>query len=134
MRWLWCDPDGGKESNSRIYGLEIKSLFSILVIRVKGPTRPVFHSHAFSAISWVLKGVLRERQRIWPGYNSIRHRANCRAIWTTWSTCHDVQPIPPESTTWVLHFRGPWRKQWIEIPHGGTTITTLSHGRQVVES
>lgn len=130
MRWLWRDPDGGKESNSRMYGLEIKSLFSILVLRIQGETRKVFHNHAFNAISWILKGSLWENQK--QGVDFI-HLPSIKPIFTSRATTHQVEPWDEEKTVWALHLRGPWKKQWNEFDYDENKVT-LTHGRKVTNA
>lgn len=53
--------DGGPESTVTGYWLiEWKSVFSIALLRFAEGSRSAYHNHAFNAISWVLKGHLRE--------------------------------------------------------------------------
>lgn len=127
MKFLWNDPDGGKDSNSRMYGLEIKSLFSVLVLSFRGESRDAFHTHAFNSVSWLLFGYLEEQLyggRMWRFY-----APSIRAIVTRRETFHQVHS---NGTSWVLNFRGPWVDTWREFLPNLKRFVTLTHGRREV--
>lgn len=118
--------DGGPES--RVWGLflvEIKWLFSIVLLRFEDGTREAYHSHAFNAVSWVLSGRLVERHYF--RHSVDVHTPSIWPIFTRRSTCHKVSS---SGRTWVLSFRGPWSDTWEEIIDGEKR--TLAHGRKVV--
>ena len=55
--------DGGSESPVDAYFLiEIKGLFSIAVLKFNEGRRESFHTHAFTAWTWFLKGNLEEEK------------------------------------------------------------------------
>ena len=57
MKLFHKSHDGGKNSGVTGYWLiEWKSGFSIVVLRFSKGTREAFHSHAFNALTWWLKG------------------------------------------------------------------------------
>jgi len=61
MKFFKKSPDGGRDSGVTAYFLvEIKPLFSIVLIHFNKGTRDVFHQHAFNAITLWLKGKVRE--------------------------------------------------------------------------
>lgn len=61
MKFFSYGTDGGPESIVTGYWLvEIKRLFSIVLLKFGDGSREAYHSHAFNCISWVLKGKLRE--------------------------------------------------------------------------
>jgi len=61
MLFLKKNKDGGPLSNTTAFWLwEIKWLFSIGLLRFEGPSRDVFHNHAFNCIGIVLSGCLLE--------------------------------------------------------------------------
>jgi len=65
VKFLARRKDGGPESHVVGYWLvEIRSMFSIALLRFGPGGRRAYHSHAFDSISWVLAGHLRE-QHIW---------------------------------------------------------------------
>jgi hypothetical protein len=128
FRWL---KDGGPES--RVHGLflvEIKSLFSVVLLRFSHGTRDAYHSHAFNAVSWLLRGRLVETYRIEHGTAKVTHRPSWRPIWTPRERLHQVRS---EGTSWVLSFRGPWSASWREYLPGKGYEITLTHGRRVIE-
>jgi len=123
---LFCkNKDGGPESNVTGYWLiEIKSLFSIALLKFEHGTRDAFHNHAFNCVSWVLKGFLVEFHL--DGHIQSYHPSIIPVI-TKRETFHKVFS---HGTTWVLTFRGPWSKTWKENVHGEEI--TLTNGRKIV--
>lgn len=68
MRFLHYGRDGGSES--KVFGFwlfEIKSLLSVVLLRFDSPSREVFHSHAFSALTWWLTGEVRGETQLTAG-------------------------------------------------------------------
>jgi quercetin dioxygenase-like cupin family protein len=60
-RFFYKKPDGGKESGVTGYFLiEWKPLFSIGLLHFKRGSREAFHSHAFNAVTFWLKGEVTE--------------------------------------------------------------------------
>lgn len=125
MRLFTIRKDGGSESRVTGYFLvEIKSLFSIVLLRFDPGTRPAYHTHAFNTWSWRIKGRLVEREM---GHGPIAGRSLPRLIYTPRSMFHQVESL---GTSWVLSFRGPWKRHWCEYTEGKTNV--LAHGRKVV--
>lgn len=126
MKILYYDKDGGSES--KVWGfwlIEIKNLFSIVLLRFENGSREAYHNHAFNCLSWVLKGKLTE---------FILHSSKHKTYLPSWipfvtrkSTFHQVQS---SGRTWVLSFRGPWNDTWKEFVDKEITLT---HGRKLVE-
>jgi hypothetical protein len=125
--------DGGPDSTVWGYFLvEVKWLFSIVLLKFEGKSRPTYHSHAFNAVSWVLWGGLFEdvwssslkevmrRQNYWPSFVPVL---------TFRDTFHKVDAVNP---TWVLSFRGPWSDTWKEYSDENGEIT-LAEGRVHVD-
>lgn len=129
MKFLSKAKDGGPDSNVTGYWLvECKSLFSIVLLRFDKGSREAYHNHAFSAISWILKGLIKEdliHSNI-PKYLSPR----VLPVYTSRKCFHKVTGIT--DTTWVLSFRGPWNKHWREYSPITGTFTTLTNGRKIV--
>jgi hypothetical protein len=129
--------DGGPES--RVWGywlVEIKSLFSMVLLHFKDGSREAYHSHAFNALSWVLRGKLKEDRIIVESNGKTTHntwniyKASLKPIWTGRNNMHKVTSV---GDTWVLSFRGPWNPVWFEyIPREGKMLA-LTHGREVLE-
>lgn len=128
MKFFRRRKDGGRESTVTGYWLvEIKSLFSIVLLRFDGASREAFHTHSFNCFSWVVSGGLREtlidgRTRFYsPSWFPFITRR---------TDFHMVDSLT--STTWVLSFRGPWRKRWQEYLPKTDEFVTLTNGRREV--
>lgn len=126
MRVFYKGKDGGYESTVWGYWLvEIKGLFSIVLLCFESGSRDAYHEHAFHAISWVLKGKLYEVLR---GGGDRYYSSSLRPVFTPRSRFHKVVSI---GRTWVLSFRGPWTDTWREYrPAHGEVV--LTHGRQEI--
>lgn len=125
MKLFYKGKDGGAESNVWGYWpIEIKSLFSIALLRFEHGTREAFHSHAFNCVSWVLSGKLEECH-----LDGIveHHTPGLRPIITKRDTFHRVFS---HGRTWVLTFRGPWSKTWKE--RVAQEEITLGQGRRII--
>lgn len=127
MKNLMFTKDGGPESKVwGLYLIEIKSLLSVVLLRFEDGSREAYHNHAFNALSWVLKGRLREEQR----NGCVRHfLPSLRPIFTGRENFHQVRST---GRTWVLSFRGPWRDRWNEYLPAEGRVITLTHGRKIV--
>lgn len=133
MKFCKIAKDGGPESKVWGYFLfEIKSLFSIVLLRFEDGSREAYHNHAFNAVSWVLKGHLEEIHHpvnpdAYPPYHVDYHYPSVTPVITLRSTMHKVVS---HGRTWVLSIRGPWSKTWKEVVDGKEM--TLTNGRKVV--
>lgn len=127
-KFLWNDKDGGPESKGWIWGIEIKSLFSVLLIKFEKGSRDAFHSHAFDAYSWLLLGSLVEMT---PEGETWYHVPSFTPIFTSREHMHKVICITNKS--WAITFRGPWAAKWHEFIPGRGHIT-LTEGRKELES
>ena len=127
MKLFQLSKDGGPESKVWGYFLcEIKPLFSIVLLRFEDGSRDAYHDHAFNAVSWVLKGKLRE-ETISPEPEENVYEPSIRPVITLRDTFHKVTSY---GRTWVLSLRGPWADQWHEYANGKEM--TLTNGRKVV--
>ncbi len=127
MKFFSYGKDGGYQSTVWGFWLaEIKSLFSIVILRFEDGTRESFHNHAFHAVSWVLSGRLVEQHL--NGRVTI-YRSSWRPVMTYRKTFHKVKS---EGRTWVLSFRGPWTRTWREYLPGEARFVTLESGRREV--
>jgi hypothetical protein len=120
--------DGGPNSTVTGYWLiEIKWLFSIVLLRFDHGSRDEYHNHAFNSINWVLSGQVEEQK-----FHPSRTRwftPSFKPIVTLRRHFHRVVSL---GTTWVLSFRGPWRQTWREYDPKTGEYVTLTHGRKVV--
>lgn len=118
--------DGGPFSKVTCWGIEIKSLFSILLCRFDKGSRDAFHTHAFNSYSFMIKGAISE---VFQESKDIFKIYECPCyIFTPKETFHKVSGI--YKTNWILTFRGPWESTWKEINTEGKQI--LTHGRKVI--
>lgn len=115
--------DGGSESHVDGWFIEVKSLFTVCLLRFGPGSREAYHSHAFHAVSWLLRGCLVERF-VWGGF--AVHTPGVALILTTRDNMHKVSSV---GTSWVLSFRGPWAPYWYELVNGA--LVKLGFGRRV---
>ena len=129
MKFFSRSKDGGPDSTVTAYWLfEIKSLFSIALLRFEDGSRDEYHSHAFNSVSWLLSGGLSEQHR--NQYLGVEcHYPGIRPIITKRSTFHRVWS---GGRSWVLTFRGPWSKTWREYDPRTREFSTLAHGRKII--
>lgn len=127
MRFMQTAPDGGKDSGvTGFFIIEIKSLFSIVLLKFLPNQRDNYHSHAFHALTWFIKGL---------GYEDRIDRSYIRVLcpslrpkYTPRKNTHKVNVIDP---LYAISFRGPWKDTWQEVRPDGSTIT-LTHGQKEV--
>lgn len=127
--------DGGPKSTVTGYWLiEIKRLFSIVLLRFDNGTRDEYHSHAFNSWNWVLSGRVREEMILTdPSSPVTTYREYRPSLWpirTLRETFHRVRSL---GTTWVFSIRGPWSKTWMEFDPRSERFSILTHGRQVLD-
>lgn len=125
MKILFKSKDGGK--NSRVTGywlIEWKQVGSIVLLCFDKGSREAYHNHAFNAISWILKGKLRE---VLLSNEEYILSPSIKPVITPRLRFHRVFGITEK--TWVLSFRGPWYKTWKEyLPREDKEIK-LTNGR-----
>ncbi len=124
MRLFNKAPDGGKGSGVMGFFLvEIKSLFSIVLLRFSKGSREEYHSHAFNAVTIWLWGHVHEHHL----YSYPLTWKGGQLKYTPRSCFHKVEAI---TDTWALCFRGPWKDIWHESRAGN--LVMLTHGRHEV--
>jgi hypothetical protein len=126
MRFHRGSKDGGPESHVQMWGFESKRFGSVLLLRFADGSRDAYHTHAFNAVSWVLRG------RLWE-WLLVPHHAVGRSytpalcpVVTAKTTLHKVESL---GTTWVLSVRGPWDDEWMEYIPATESVVDLTHGR-----
>lgn len=125
-RLFYIKPDGGKESGVTGYFLiEWKAFFSIGILHFKEGSREAFHSHAFNAFTFWLKGEVTEVK--YPSKESKRFSAGLKPKYTPRTNCHKVVA---HKDTYALTFRGPWVDFWREVRKDAHVV--LTHGRRVI--
>jgi hypothetical protein len=124
MRFFYLGKDGGERSTVWGYWLvEIKWLFSIVLLRFEDGSRDAYHEHAFNGVSWVLSGRLVEYVL---GSHAVTYTPSLWPIFTPRERFHQVCS---RGRTWVLQFRGPWRSTWREYLPNEKRYVTLANGR-----
>jgi hypothetical protein len=126
MKLFSWGKDGGPES--KVWGLwliEIKRLFSIVILKFEDGSRDAYHDHAFNAVSFLLSGRLIEDL----GNSAVVYHPSLLPIWTPRNRMHMVISI---GRSWAISFRGPWNSQWHEYIPATDENLTLTHGRKVV--
>lgn len=127
-RFLVKSHDGGKDSGVTGYWLiEWKRGFSIVLLRFSQGSREAYHSHAFNALTWWLRGEVKE-EIIVNDQVVTKHWLPGRMKLTPRNMMHRIMGIAKAS--WCLSIRGPWIDTWLERKHGKEY--TLKHGREVV--
>jgi hypothetical protein len=127
MKFMKWSKDGGPESKVWAFSIiEIKSLFSIVVLKFEPGSRDAYHSHAFNAVSWLLSGYLVEYLN--HTNDVIPHKPSLKPILTWYDTFHMVVSV---GTSWVISLRGPWKDVWLEhTKDQGTKL--LTHRRKEI--
>jgi len=122
MHW---GKDGGVESTVwGFFAIEIKRLFSAVLLRFDHGSRDAYHTHAFDCFSWVLRGKLIEYHL---GGKTEVHEASWMPFITRKDTFHMVKV---SGRAWVLSFRGPWVNEWLEYLPSERRYVMLTHGRK----
>jgi hypothetical protein len=118
--------DGGKDSGVNGYlFFEWKPICSFGLLRFSKGSRENFHSHAFFAITWWLKGKVEEET--WQGETKT-FTPSFKPKITPRDKVHRVTGI---ETTWAISFRNYWKNTWYEVDKHGNKVI-LTHGRRVV--
>jgi quercetin dioxygenase-like cupin family protein len=126
MRFFSKSHDGGKDSGVTGYFLvEIKPLFSVVLLRFSKGTRDAYHSHAFNALTVWLKGRIREHQLLTEKAPVDYKAGNWK--YTRRDNVHKVEAL---ETSWALTFRGPWHNEWYEYKNG--KVVKMTHGRVIL--
>ena len=122
-RLFYTKPDGGKDSGVTAYFLiEWKILFSIGILHFKHGARENFHSHAFNACTWFIKGHVTENML------SGEHKDFYPSFLPKITLRSCFHRVFSHSDTFALTFRGPWSDTWSESRPSG--LVTLTHGRK----
>jgi hypothetical protein len=126
MRILSLSKDGGPDSPvDALFIIEIKSVFSIVLLRFNEGGREAFHTHAFNALTWFLAGDMEEED-----YDG-RFRIYQRSLIPKYTPRSKNHRVWANRTSWAISIRGPWSKTWTEDDE--THHTVLTHGRKVIE-
>lgn len=124
MKFFTWSHDGGKDSGvTGLFVVEIKSLFSIVLLRFSKGTREAYHSHAFNALTIWLWGRVKEHMLS----GEVLEWKTGDVKFTPRDNFHKVEAL---ETSYALCFRGPWADTWAEVVGGKPRV--LTHGRKVL--
>lgn len=119
--------DGGPSSPVDGYFLiEMKSLFSIALLKFNKGGREEFHTHAFDAFTWFLSGEMIEEDFNGTAY---KYQRSWMPKFTRISKNHRVKAA---RDSWCLTIRGPWQDTWTEDSIVDNTTTTFTHNRVIL--
>lgn len=127
--------DGGPVSTVDGYFLiEVKNLFSIVLLRFGKGSRSKYHTHAFNALTWFIKGDMCEEKVLLQSVTDYRlqskkYRASVLPKLTKRNNLHKVWA---NKVSWALSLRGPWTDRWLEFDREALEYTVLTHGRKVI--
>lgn len=122
-RFLFKKFDGGTESGVTGYFLlEWKKVFSIGILHFKKGSREAFHSHAFNAITFWIKGKVTEQKL------SGQTKDFSPSLKFKFTGRDNFHKVIAHKDTYALTFRGPWEDTWQEYKNN--RFITLTHGRK----
>jgi hypothetical protein len=125
--------DGGPNSGVSGYWLiEIKWLFSIVLLKFNPNDRENFHSHAFNALTFWLKGNVQEQiMDVETKQSSLKKFKMGNVKYTPRDNVHKIHCT---KTAWAISFRGKWKDEWFEYNETDDKMITLTHGRKVANA
>lgn len=133
MKILFKGKDGGPDSPVTGYWLiEIKWLFSIVILKFDDGRRENYHSHAFNAITWFLCGYLIEEKIINKNRWYKVYRRYKISLLPKITRRDDLHRVESKGCSWCVSIRGPWRDTWEEYCPAHGEVITLTHGRKVL--
>lgn len=120
--------DGGKKSNVDGYFLiELKSLFSIALLKFNKGAREEFHSHAFGALTWFVSGDIKEED-----VNGTEYKYK-RSLMPKITKKNKVHRVIANKDSWCITLRGKWVESWFEVTSDKKKKITFTHGRKIVK-
>lgn len=119
--------DGGSKSPVDGYFLfEIKDLCSIALLKFNEGTREEFHTHAFNALTWFIKGDLIEED---VDGSLLKYQ---RSIFPKITLREKNHRVIAKKNSWCFTVRGKWVDKWAEFNKETGKVTVLTHGRKIV--
>ena len=127
MKFFYFGTDGGENSGVTGFWLcEIKWLFSVVLLHFKKGSREKYHSHAFNAYSFYIKGEVKEYHL---HDKSIMWKPSIYPKYTSRTTFHKIYAL---KDTWCLSFRGPWVDYWCEYSPKYKEYSLLTKNRRIL--
>ena len=132
-RLFYVKPDGGKDSGVTGYFLiEWKILFSIGILHFNKGSREAYHTHAFNALTWWLKGSITEERLYTQPSNLLEYKQKDfkPSLIPKYTTKDNFHKVIAHENSYALTFRGRWNDTWKEFKNG--KFITLTHGRKEI--
>jgi hypothetical protein len=131
MKFFEKCKDGGPQSPVDAYFLvEIKWLFSIAFLKFNKGHREAYHTHAFHALTWFIKGWMIEEKIS----DRLEYNLYIKSLIPKLTTRYNLHRVKAREDSWCFTIRGPWQKEWKEFNAKTATTTALTHGRRVIKS
>ena len=126
----------GKGSVTQYTLFECKWLFSIIFYKWNTVDQIRFHTHAFAAVAFLLRGWYEEKVIT---YNDVGLQFTTQKTVNQWlkprylprNYCHSIGYALPSTITMVLC--GPWQKTWKEFFPDSKKWVTYTWGRKVIK-
>lgn len=117
MRLFSRASDGGPRSPvEALFLFESKRFGSIALLKFNEGARAAYHTHAFNALTWFIKGDLTEYR--FEGGNHQYTRSILPKV--TRRSCN--HRVVAWRDSWCFTIRGPWQRTWTEDEAGKTTL------------
>jgi hypothetical protein len=110
---------------------EHKSLFSVILYNWQTIKQNRFHSHAFAAIAFLLRGAYEQERYSKGEIKTEKVNQWLRPRYLPKNYTHRIMKAEPH--TWTLVLTGPWIKYWYEYFDDTNTWVKYTWGRKVVE-
>lgn len=124
--------DGGPDSPVDAYVLfECKKLCSVMLLKFNKGCRDNFHSHAFNALTWFIKGSLVE-ERLLDG-RVVKYKYE-RSLLPKVTMKDNLHRVVSHKVGWCFTVRGKWQDTWTEFNSKESTTTELTNGRVVLST
>lgn len=109
---------------------EHKNLFSIIIYHWKSIAQNRFHTHAFSALAFLLRGSYTEERIVNGKIETHKVKGIFKPRFLPKNYTHRILQAKPK--TWSIVFVGPWIPYWFEYFHDTKTWVKYTWGRVVV--
>lgn len=125
-RFFYVKPDGITSGVTAFFLIEWKIAFSIAILRFNTGSRENFHSHAFNAFTWWIKGFAIEQQK------NGKTKLYQRSFIPKFTSINNIHKVIAYTTSYAFTIRGPWLNTWLEYNPSNNKYIILTHGRKIV--